>query len=236
MMHQKSFLVFGLAAVSVFAMLCVAVPVHADEATGTITTGVTAGLGGTVVIAPTATPGAGTYTLAQSVVLSAVGASSIHYTTNGATSTCTTGTTYSGAISVGSSLTIKAVSCYPNSVTSDMVPFAYTINIPAPPAPTVYTGGGGGGGGYYNPYTLMVNGGATSTVSTSVTLAITTLAGVNQMWISNDSSFATSTGTGWIPFQATYPWILTSGSGNKTVYVEFRSPGATTVAGTAGPA
>ena len=88
---------------------------------------------------------------------------------------------------------------------------------------TTVTGGGGGGGGgtYYSPYTITINGGATSTTSLNVTLALTAQAGMNQMWISNDSSFATSTGTGWIPFQTAYPWILTSGSGNKTVYVSF---------------
>ena len=94
-------------------------------------------------------------------------------------------------------------------------------------------GGGGGGGSYYNPYTITVNGGATQTASPNVTLSLTAIAGMNRMWISNDSSFASSTGTGWIPFQATYPWTLTSGSGNKTVYVEFTSASSTVSAGSA---
>jgi hypothetical protein len=55
----------------------------------------------------------------------------------------------------------------------------------------------------------------------NVTLTLTSLSGLNLMWVSNDPNFATSTGTGWIPFQATYPWTLTPGLGNKTVYVSF---------------
>ncbi len=84
-------------------------------------------------------------------------------------------------------------------------------------------GSGGGGGSYSNPYTITINGGATTTASANVTLVLTSLGGMNWVWISNDPSFATSTGTGWIPFQATYPWTLASGPGNKTVYAEFGS-------------
>jgi peptidoglycan hydrolase-like protein with peptidoglycan-binding domain len=80
---------------------------------------------------------------------------------------------------------------------------------------------------------VTINGGAPQTNSVNVTLALTALAGMNQMWISNDYSFATSTGTGWIPFQTTYPWTLTSGFGNKTVYVEFKNANLTASAGSA---
>jgi hypothetical protein len=101
--------------------------------------------------------------------------------------------------------------------------------------PNVNVGGGGGGGGgsYTNPYTVTINGGATQTASANATLSLTAIAGMNQMWISNDSSFVTGAGTGWIPFQATYPWTLTSGSGNKTVYVEFGNTSTSTPAGNA---
>ena len=100
---------------------------------------------------------------------------------------------------------------------------------------TVTSGGGGGGGGvsYFNPYSVTINSGAIQTTSTNTTLAFTTLAGMNRMWISNDISFATGTGTGWIPFQATYPWTLTSGAGNKTVYAHFGSAATTTASGSA---
>jgi hypothetical protein len=43
------------------------------------------------------------------------------------------------------------------------------------------------------------------------------------MWISNSSSFTPGTGTGWIPFQSTYPWTLGTTSGETAVYAEFGS-------------
>ena len=178
-----------------------------SEATGTLTTGLTGNAGGVtgvVVVSPTASPAAGTYTSAQSVTLNASGASNIIYTTDGSTPTCSAGNGYSGAISVGSSETIQAISCYAGDAASAVASFPYVINIPAVVTPSVVTsggGGGGGGGGYYDPYTVTIDGGATSTVSPNVTLSLTTIAGMNRMWISNSPAFATSTGTGWIPFQ-----------------------------------
>ena len=68
---------------------------------------------------PVANPAAGTYASSQSVTLNAAGATSIVYTVNGATPTCSSGTTYSGAIGVGSSETIKAIAC--NGVNSSSV-------------------------------------------------------------------------------------------------------------------
>ena len=93
---------------------------------------------------PEASPSAGTYTSAQSVTLSAPYADYIRYTTDGTNPTCETGTLYSSAISVGSSMTIKAIACYEEPL-SDIVSFstvesfAYTISVTPPPS-----GGGGG--------------------------------------------------------------------------------------------
>jgi hypothetical protein len=147
------------------------------------------------------------------------------------------GTNATSGIAFGVSLGIGANPINVLVTAADTSTSTYTIAVTRA-APIVSGwgnsgGGGGGGGSYANPYTITVNGGATSTASTSVTLALTSTAGINQMWITNDPSFATSTGTGWIAFQASYPWTLTSGSGSKTVYAEFRSTGATTPAGTA---
>ena len=125
----------------IIALLLIPGFAGASEVTGTLSTGVQTGVEGTVITAPSASPVAGTYTSAQSVTLSASGASNIHYTTDGTTPACSTGSTYSSAISVGSSLTIKALSCYPNSAASPVSSFAYTINITVPPS-------GGGGGGF----------------------------------------------------------------------------------------
>lgn len=118
-------------------------PVYASEVTGTLSTGISTGVEGTVAQTPVASPVAGTYTSAQSVTLTATGADSILYTTNDSTPSCTVGTTYTNAIAVGSSLTIRAVGCY-NGTASQVGTFAYGINIP--PAPSGGGGGGGGGG------------------------------------------------------------------------------------------
>lgn len=127
------------------------IPVYASEVTGELTTGVQTGVGGTVIVSPTANPIAGTYTSAQSVTLVANGSSNIHYTTDSSTPTCSSGTTYSSAVSVSASLTIKALSCYSGSNTSSVVSFAYEINIPTPTPIPSGGGGGGGGGGGFNP-------------------------------------------------------------------------------------
>ena len=89
----------------------------ASEVTGTLSTGISSTVGdtvdGIVITAPAANPQAGTYTGAQTVTLSANGASGIRYTTDGTVPTCTSGNAYSGPISIGSSLTVIAISCYP---------------------------------------------------------------------------------------------------------------------------
>jgi hypothetical protein len=117
----------------------------ASEATGSLQTGIESGMQGVLKIAPAASPAAGTYTSAQSVTLTASSSTGICYTADGTTpvcatpTTCTTGTHYSSAISVSSSETIKAISCYADNTASAVSSNAYTINISS--------GGGGGGGG-----------------------------------------------------------------------------------------
>ena len=116
-------------------------PALASEVTGSLCTGVNCPVEGTVIAAPTASPAAGSFTSNQSVTLTSTGATSIRYTTDGTTPTCAS-TQYSSAISVTSSKTIKAISCYANSTSSTVASFAYTISIPS-------SGGGGGGGGSF---------------------------------------------------------------------------------------
>jgi hypothetical protein len=145
--------------------------VSASEVTGTLSTGLgNSSVTGVVIAAPTASPTAGTYTSAQSVTLTSSGSLSVHYTVDGTTPTCTTGITYSGAISVGSSQTVQAVACYANSAVSQVMSQAYVINATV----TTTTGGGGGGGGggisYYVPATASTTtttGGTTATTTTS---------------------------------------------------------------------
>src|SRR3989344_3229565 len=144
--------------------LAFASPAYASEVTGTLTTGVQTGVEGTVIVAPTASPAAGTYTSAQSVTLTASGSSSVRYTADGSTPSCSVGTVYSSAISVGSSLTLKAIACYPSNNSSSVTSSAYTINIST-------SGGGGGGGGGGGAISLVVS---TSTSNTAGTSATTT--------------------------------------------------------------
>lgn len=79
---------------------------------------------------PTASPVAGTYTTSKSVTLSSSGATVIKYTTNGDSPTCTSGTTYSSAISISETTTIKAIACDQINNASSVETFVYTINIP----------------------------------------------------------------------------------------------------------
>ncbi len=105
------------------------------------TSGVQESVSAGTVAAPTFTPPGGTYSSAQPVTISTttLGAS-IRYTTDGSTPSSTFGTVYSGPVSVGSSLTLKAIA-YMAGMTDSLVAAAgYIINS-----------GGGGGSGWYNP-------------------------------------------------------------------------------------
>ncbi len=115
---------------------------------GNVSTGVT----GFVMAKPTATPTGGTYDEAQSVALSASGASSIHYmiNTRDLELSCNNGMVYDTAepVQVTGSALLRAVACY-GSKTSPLASFTYVINENDSPAPS--SGGGGGGGGSYTP-------------------------------------------------------------------------------------
>ena len=140
----------------------------ASEVTGNLSTGISSTLNdtvnGVVVVSPTPSPVAGTYTSAQSVTLTASGASSIHYSTDGTNPSCSTGSLYSGAISVGSSQVVTAISCYQDSHSSPVASFSYVINIPTNSGGGgggVVSSGGGGGGTYIPPVTGQVLGAST---------------------------------------------------------------------------
>ncbi len=101
-----------------------------SEIGGYLCTGLNCPVEGIVIVAPSASLAAGTYTSTQSATLSATSANSIHYTTNGTDPTCTSGTTISGSsgtISVASSQTVKAISCYANNNHSTVASFAYVL-------------------------------------------------------------------------------------------------------------
>ena len=87
------------------------------------------GGGGTTVATPTFSPGGGTYTSTQSVSISdSTSGATIYYTTNGSTPT-TSSTVYSGAISVSSTTTIKAIGAKSGDTTSSVASATYTISV-----------------------------------------------------------------------------------------------------------
>jgi hypothetical protein len=96
------------------------------------------------VATPTASPVAGTYSSTQSVTLATTTAgAAICYTTNGSTPAATTAgtcdagsTTYSGAITVSATTTIKALGTLSANTNSSVATFAYTITIPTVATPT----------------------------------------------------------------------------------------------------
>ena len=139
-------------------MFCTVSFASASETGGTLTTGLNTGIEGTVIVAPSASPAAGTYTSAQNVSLSATGANSIHYTIDGSEPTCSSGSVYSAPIVISSTTTIKAIACYSNNNTSSVSSFAYTINIAT--LPLGGGGGGGGGGGTTTPSVTVKSGDA----------------------------------------------------------------------------
>ena len=76
---------------------------------------------------PSASQVPGTYNTGQNIVLTANGAASIRYTTDGKTPNCVSGSIYSGPIAVTQSQTIRALSCYGSGVASPIAELAYKI-------------------------------------------------------------------------------------------------------------
>lgn len=96
------------------------------------------------VATPSASPGAGTYSSAQSVTLTtATGGAAIYYTTDGSTPT-TSSTLYSGAISISVTTTLKAIAALAGYNNSSVLTAAYTITagtypVTVPGGATAYT-------------------------------------------------------------------------------------------------
>ena len=85
--------------------------------------------GGTVAT-PAISPSAGTYSTTQSVTITcATAGATIKYTTNGSTPSRSTGTTYSGAISVSSTQTVKAIAYKDYSLDSAVASSTFTISL-----------------------------------------------------------------------------------------------------------
>ncbi|MDP3882701.1 MAG: VWA domain-containing protein [Candidatus Staskawiczbacteria bacterium] len=93
---------------------------------------------------PTADPPAGTYSSTQNVTLSASGADSIHYATDGADPTCSTANIFSDPIAVASDLTLKTIACYGEN-SSSIATFDYVIEGEGPISYTITVTAGPGG-------------------------------------------------------------------------------------------
>ena len=120
----------------------------ASEVTGTLNVGIQTGISGTVLEAPSASPAPGTYTNSVSITLTkGTGATEARYTTDGSTPDCTSSSVYSSPITLSSTATIKAVSCYPGPVASAVASFAYTINQSSGSGSSGSSGGNGNSGG-----------------------------------------------------------------------------------------
>jgi peptidoglycan/xylan/chitin deacetylase (PgdA/CDA1 family) len=90
----------------------------------------------TKVATPTFSPVAGTYTGTQNVTIScATSGVTIYYTTNGGTPS-TSSSVYSGAISVTSTKTVKALAVKSGLTNSAVASATYTINTPTAATPT----------------------------------------------------------------------------------------------------
>lgn len=93
--------------------------------------------GGGTVAAPSYSPVAGTYTSVQSVTItSATSGATIRYTTNGTNPTSTTGTVYSGPVSIGVTTTLKAIAYKSGMTDSSVTSGVYTINLPPVATPS----------------------------------------------------------------------------------------------------
>ncbi len=133
--------------------------------------------------APTFSPSEGAYASTQSVTISsATDGAEIHYTTDGTDPTCSSGTTYTAAISVSATKTIKAIACKDSMNDSEIVSATYTI----------------GGGNTTTVYTPTFNHG-TGSYNTSLSIIISTAtAGATIHYTTDGSTTPTCSSTTYI--------------------------------------
>ena len=86
----------------------------------------------TLASGPLVSPAAGTYATAQAVTLStSAPGGSIRYTLDGTTPTSTTGTLFTGPITVGATATLKAIAYASGHTSSTVTTATYTIQLPS---------------------------------------------------------------------------------------------------------
>ena len=154
----------------------------------------------------TASPVGGTYTTIQMVTLSCSdgtgsGCDKTYYTTDGTPPTIASAV-YAGPIPISATTTMRYFSRDRAGNQEAVRTQTYTVDTIAP------TG------------TIAINGGAAYTTSRSVTLTLSCTDNVAcyQMQFSNDNITWSSSAT----YATTRNWSLTTGNGDKTVYVKYR--------------
>jgi hypothetical protein len=191
-----------------------------------------------VVADPTFSPGGGTYSSAQSVTItSATGGASIRYTTDGSTPSATVGTLYSGAITVSSNTTLKAIAYEAGMSDSNVVTAAYAIQVATPtfsPAAgtftnsvsvTISTTTGGASIRYTTDGSTPTETNGTLYSGAVVINATTTLKAIAYETGFNDSAVTSGTYT----IQASAPAFSPGGgtySGGQSVTITTSTPGA----------
>jgi hypothetical protein len=168
-------------------------------------------------------------------------------TTNSATITWTTNVAADSTVSYGTTPSYGATSTDPTLLT------AHSVLLTNLNASTIYyyavasseygtsttsgnntfttaavTSGGVSTGGGGSAYDLSIDNGVATTATTSVTLSLYGTAAYT-MEVSNVSDFVSST---WIPYVTSMPWMLASGTGEQTVYVQFRAVSGSIVGNT----
>ncbi len=201
---------------------------------------------------PTFSPAAGTYGSAQSVSINcATTGVTIHYTTDGSTPTASS-PTYSSAISVSSSQTIKAIAVKTGWTTSATASAAYVINLPHTVSfnahgvatnPSPLTEASGGAGVTLPSLTVDCGdwefaGWATASVATATTTAPTLYAAGSNYKPSADITLhavykkTETSGGGGTPTNTTES--LTFTGTNATVYTSYTIVTGLTVSATRG--
>jgi len=191
---------------------------------------------------PSATPAGGTFNATQSVTLASAGSSAIYYTVNGDTPT-TSSTLYTGAISVSTTTTLKALAVDTATNQSGVMTEVFTIDTGAPTISSITSSTGNGSykaGSAINvsltfseavtttgTITVTLDSGGTCTfsgITNSTTASCTYTVGAGE----NSADLTVSDVAGTIKDQATNPMTnfvpTTNLAANKDIVIDTTAP------------